>query len=66
MEFVLTFAILVFIALLVGRRSILVCKDNEDLNKPLYDEETLIIMKRYDLITDEQYKEMIITVKQNI
>ncbi|MGG7079594.1 hypothetical protein [Clostridium sardiniense] len=66
MEFVLTFAILVFIALLVGRRSILVCNDNEDLNKPLYDEETLIIMKRYDLITDEQYKEMIITVKQNI
>ncbi len=66
MEFVLTLAILAFIALVVGRKSISISKDDKNFDKPLYDEETLIIMRRYELITDEQYKEMISTVKQNI
>lgn len=48
----------------IRKKNYFINKDDKSLNKSLYYEETLIIIRRYDLITDEQYKEMINTVKQ--
>lgn len=58
--------ILVIIAVILGKKSILKRENNIEYNRPLYDEETLIIMRNYELITDDQYKEMINLQKENI
>lgn len=52
MEFIVMAMTLTTIASAIGYKSIINYECNETLEKPLYDEETLIIMRRYDLITE--------------
>ncbi|WP_024615930.1 hypothetical protein [Clostridium sp. Ade.TY] len=66
MEFIVMAMILTTIASAIGYKSIINYECNEALEKPLYDEETLIIMRRYDLITEEQFNQMINSIKENI
>ncbi|MEG1483730.1 hypothetical protein [Clostridium sp.] len=66
MDFIVVMTILVLIALLIGNISISKNDDNKISTEPLYDRDTLSIMKTYGLISEDQYKEMDDKIKQNI
>lgn len=66
MDFIVVMTILVLIALLIGNISISKNDDNKISTEPLYDRDTLSIMKNYGLISEDQYKEMNDKIKQNI
>ncbi|WP_194192562.1 hypothetical protein [Clostridium chrysemydis] len=66
MEFISIAFIMIVIAVIVGAN---INRKNIDkyLEKDvLYDKETLDILKRYELITEEQYNDMIEIVKDNL
>ncbi|MGL4572765.1 MAG: hypothetical protein ACRCVJ_17070 [Clostridium sp.] len=66
MDFIVVMTILVLIALLIGNISIQKNDDNKISTEPLYDRDTLSIMKTYGLISEDQYREMNDKIKQNI
>ncbi|MCR6516235.1 MAG: hypothetical protein ACRDCB_07515 [Clostridium sp.] len=66
MGFISIALIMIIIAVIVGAN--INCKNiDKYLEKDiLYDKDTLDILKRYELITEEQYNDMIEIVKDNL
>lgn len=66
MNFIIVMTIIILIATLIGKLSFREEDIKKELERPIYDMETLLIIKRYGLITDEQYKQMLSTVNKTI
>ncbi|WP_338631085.1 hypothetical protein [Clostridium baratii] len=58
--------IIILIATLIGKLSFREEDIKNEIERPLYDMETLLIIKRYGLITDDQYKQMLSNVNKTI
>lgn len=66
MNFIIVMTIIILIATLIGKLSFREEDIKKEIKRPLYDMETLLIIKKYGLITDDQYKQMLSNVNKTI
>lgn len=66
MNFIIVMTIIILIATLIGKLSFRDEDIKKEIERPLYDMETLLIIKKYGLITDDQYKEMVTSINKTI
>lgn len=66
MNFIIVMTIIILIATLIGKLSFREEDIKKEIERTLYDMETLLIIKKYGLITDDQYKQMLSNVNKTI